>query len=71
MPPPCTLCPQLETLRLDNTRRRGLRVATHWCPQPGMLLTTSRLYDADGRLLEVATSTAIRGDGAAGGSSSE
>lgn len=38
----------------------GLRVATHWSPQPDMLLTTARLYDADGRLLEVSTSTAIR-----------
>jgi len=38
----------------------GLRVATHWSPQPDMLLTTARLYDADGRLLEVITSTAIR-----------
>lgn len=51
---------QLETLLLDNTGRRGLRVATHWSPQPGMLLTTARLYDADGRLLEVSTATAIR-----------
>ncbi|PRW05930.1 hypothetical protein C2E21_9382 [Chlorella sorokiniana] len=51
---------QLETLRVDNSRRRGLRVATHWSPQPDMLLTTARLYDADGKLLEVATSTAIR-----------
>ena len=38
----------------------GLRVATHWSPQPDMLLTTARLYDADGKLLEVSTSTAIR-----------
>lgn len=35
-------------------------MATLWSPQPGMLLTTARLYDADGLLLEVSTSTAIR-----------
>ncbi|KAI3427301.1 hypothetical protein D9Q98_010220 [Chlorella vulgaris] len=51
---------QLETLRLDNSRRRGLRVSCHWCPQPDMLLSMARLYGGDGQLLEVATSTAIR-----------
>lgn len=44
-------------------------MATHWSPKPGMLLTTSRLYDADGRLLEVATATAIRSDSSSGSSS--
>lgn len=34
-------------------------MSTCWCPQPDMLLVMARLYDADGRLLEVSTSTAI------------
>lgn len=51
---------QLEALRLDNGKRNGLRVSTHWSPQPDMVLSMARLYDANGRLLEVVTSTAIR-----------
>lgn len=40
--------------------RRGVRVSTLWSPQPDMVLSMTRLYDADGRLLEVSTSTAIK-----------
>ena len=39
-------------------------MATHWSPQPDMLLSMARLYDADGRLLEVTTSTGIRAEAA-------
>ena len=55
-PAPCRLPPHCLPCR-------GLRVATYWSPQPGMLLCMARLYDADGRLLEVSTSTAIRDAG--------
>lgn len=58
LPHSCGL--QLEALRLNNGKRRGVRVSTLWSPQPDMLLNMSRLYDADGRLLEVSTSTAIK-----------
>ncbi|KAL4436506.1 hypothetical protein ABPG75_003645 [Micractinium tetrahymenae] len=58
LPHSCGL--QLESLRLDNGKRRGVRVSTLWSPQPDMLLSMCRLYDADGRLLEVSTSTAIK-----------
>ncbi|KAL4426214.1 hypothetical protein ABPG77_009829 [Micractinium sp. CCAP 211/92] len=58
LPHSCGL--QLEALRLNNGKRRGVRVSTLWSPQADMLLGMSRLYAADGRLLEVSTSTAIR-----------
>lgn len=59
---PCLITALPPTCCLTAVACRGLRISTHWCPpeQPDMLISMARLYDCDGRLLEVGTSTAIK-----------